>query len=174
MTPEAIQAKMDLENFISQCPDLSTTEDGYPCSINMLAHLYNESLKAQGRTDFMTMVSIAMLCGEEYALNLKPNDKGRQCFEKLRLLSKNSPAKDFVSPSDRLKGFYDDMASKDGSKVQGEKAMIGGRKALGFKDFASAYNDAYPQNRLTWRYIHEKLEEWGDYASENGKDWALL
>ena len=175
MTPEALQAKQELENFIEQCPDLSTGNDGYPCSINMLAHLYNENLKAQGRTDFLTMVSIGILIGEEYGLSLKPNDKGRQCFENLRLLSKNSaPRQDFVSPSDRLKGFYGAMASKDSSRCRGEKAMVEGRKALAFRDFASAYNDANPQNRLTWRYIREKLEEWGDYASENGKDWTLF
>ena len=174
MTPEAMQAKQALENFISQCPDLSIGTEGSPCSINMLAHLYNENLKAQGRTDFLTMVSIGILCGEEYGLSLKPNDRGRQCFEKLRLQSKTARPSNFVSPSDRLKGFYGAMASKDGSKVQGEKAIVQNRHALGFKDFASAFNDACPQNRLTWRYIHEKLEEWGDYASENGKDWVLF
>ena len=152
MTPEALQAKQELENFIEQCPDLSADADGYPCSINMLTHLYNENLKAQGRTDFLTMVSIGILVGEEYGLSLKPNDKGRQCLEKLRLVSKNSAPRDFVAPSDRLKGFYDAMASKDSSQVQGEKAMVEGRKALAFKDFASTYNDAYPQNRLTWRH----------------------
>jgi hypothetical protein len=173
MTPECIQAQLDISDFIIQSKDIQEVEEGGNLSINMLCHLYNESLKEKGETGFLSMISLAMLSGEQYGLSLHSNDKGKQVFSKLSLVSEPQ-ASDTPRSADLLKGWYESFKNKTSEEVRGEKAMVEGRKALSFRDFAMGFNEANPDRRLTFRYIHKTLEEWGDYASENGKDWVLF
>lgn len=173
MTPECIQAKLGISNFIASSQDIQEVEEGGNLSINMLCHLYNESLKEKGETGFLSMISLAMLSGDQYGLSLHANDKGKQVFSKLSLASEPQTS-DKPRSADLLKEWYESFKNKPSEAVQGEKAMIGGRKALSFRDFAMGFNEANPDRRLTFRYIHKTLEEWGDYASQDGKDWVLF
>jgi hypothetical protein len=173
MTPECIQAQLDISDFIIQSKDIQEVEEGGNLSINMLCHLYNENLKEKGKTGFLSMISLAMLSGEQYGLSLYPNDKGRQVFFKLSVVSQPKSS-DAPKSEELLKRWYEGFKGQSSQEVKGEKAMVGGRKALSFRDFSMGYNEANPDRRLTFRYIRQKLEEWGDYASENGKDWVLF
>ena len=111
MTPECIQAKLDISNFIASSKDIKEVEEGGNLSINMLCHLYNESLKEKGETGFLSMVSLAMLSGDQYGLSLHANDKGKQVFSKLSLVSQ-SEASDVPRSADLLKQWYESFQNK--------------------------------------------------------------
>ena len=168
MESDAVKAQLDLEEFISGCPSLVKGSEGTPCSVSMLSYLYNQSLKEQGRSDFLSMVSIAMLAGEKYALSLKANDKGKQCFQRLRLTPQKKEG-NFVKPSERLKAYYGKLAGEPDNGTR-----VGGRKAMRFYDFAQGYNESSPDHRLTFRYIKQKMEEAEAIAKANGEDWVVF
>ena len=168
IAPDPAKIKASIESFIASSPDLSTKE-GMPCSINLLTYLYNESLKAQGRSDeFVTMVTVAMLVGQEYHLSLKANEKGKQYFVGLRVKPKENGGK-FTSPSERLKAYYDKIAGEPDKGVR-----VNGKKAVSFYDFAQGYNEANPEHRLTFRYIKGKAEEWQVVENWDGQDYITF
>ena len=162
------KAKAGLEDFIAHSPDLSTQE-GAPCSLNLFTYLYNESLKAQGRSnEFMDMVTVAQLIGWQYALSLKANAQGKHYFIRLRVKPKENSGK-FTSPTERLKAYYDKIAGEPDNGTR-----VNGKKAVSFYDFAQGYNEANPEHRLTFRYIKGKAEEWQVVANWDGQDYITF